>query len=445
MLTLSRDNDRLANIDVLTGLANRRRFIAELEGRVANAEVSYSRFAVGMIDLDGFKPVNDAFGHAIGDRVLIEVGRRLTDIVSEDVFVSRVGGDEFALIVDSPVSDDELLALAHDITVVISRPYEMQGIIAKISCSMGFARYPDSGRLAQSLFERADYALFHSKQNRRGRATIFSAQHQERLTELARIEQALRSADLEREMYLAFQPIFDTENQQTPAFEALARWNSPELGTVPPDKFIPVAERTAMIGGITEILLNKAIREALRWPETIRMSFNLSARDLSDKDLVPRIGFILASERFDPRRIDFEITETATLKDPQAARTNLESLATLGCGIALDDFGTGLSNLAHIHQLPLSKIKIDRSFIGAIKTNRVSRDLIRSIVDLSRNLDCSCIVEGVETAEQLMILKSLGCRLIQGFYCGRPMSGTEALARIIGEQTLDRQTMAARG
>lgn len=437
LLALSDENDRLANLDVLTGLSNRRRLFAELETRVATARASGLSFVVGMIDLDGFKPVNDAFGHAVGDRVLVEVAHRLEEAVNQDMFIARIGGDEFVLIADGYYADAELVRMADDICTSVRRPYELPGIVAKISCSIGFARFPETGQTAEQLFERADYALFHSKQNRRGRATIFSAHHQARLTEMARVEQALGSANLEAEMYLAFQPIFDTERQQTLAFEALARWNSPELGFVGPDKFIPVAERTSLISGLTETLLHKAVREALRWPDWVRLSFNLSARDLGDPDLAKRLSAILMAERFPADRIDFELTETASLRDPNVARDNLDALSTIGCGVALDDFGSGLSNLAYIHQLPLTKIKIDRSFIAALPTNRVSRDLIRTIVDLSRNLGCSCIVEGVETAEQLMILKTLGCRLIQGYYCGKPMSGTEALARIVGEQNLE--------
>lgn len=436
---LSEENECLANLDMLTGLANRRRFLTELELTLTEASAARTGFAVGMMDLEGFKPVNDAFGYSVGDRVLIEVGHRLQDVLGETAFVARVGGDEFAMIIKGSHSDGALAKIGDKLCAAISNPYEVPGRTARINCFIGLVSFPESGRRAATLFERADYALCHAKRSRQNRTVVFSEQHEARLLEMARIEQALRTADLENEMYLAFQPIFDIETRRTCTFEALARWTNGELGAIGPNKFIPVAERTELIGGITEILLRKAARAAARWPEHVGLSFNLSACDLADPGLADRVAAILASARLNPERVDFEITETAALRDPTVVRANLDAIAALGCGIALDDFGSGQSNLAYIHQLPLTKIKIDASFVATLRANPVGHDVIRTIVELSRSLGCSCIIEGVETAEQMVVLKMLGCRLIQGYYYGKPMSATEALARIVGEQALERR------
>ncbi|WP_237154001.1 putative bifunctional diguanylate cyclase/phosphodiesterase [Oryzibacter oryziterrae] len=441
---LSDENFRLANLDALTGLPNRRRFLYELEQRVAQAQAVGGAFVVGVIDLDGFKPVNDAFGHAVGDKVLIEAGLRLQAAASERIFLARLGGDEFGVIISGAASDDELHAIGDQLSTALRKPINLSGIVARVSGSCGFARFPENGRASAALFERADYALYFAKHYNRGQSTIFSGSHEAKLSEQARIEQALQAANLEAEMHLMYQPVVDTDTQKTIAFEALARWVSPALGSIGPATFIAIAERSGMISRLTEILFRKALAEAHRWPDDVGLSFNLSVHDLSLKNMGQRLAAIIDTAKINPARISFEITETSVMKDAAVAQANLDALIALGCSIALDDFGTGQSNLAYVHQLPLSKIKIDRSFIGGIEANKVSRDLIRTIIDLSRNLGCMCVTEGVETAAQVIILRTLGCRYIQGYFYGKPMTGNEALARIAGERVVGIKSATAR-
>lgn len=296
--------------------------------------------------------------------------------------------------------------------------------MAEVAGSAGLVAYPEGAATAQQLFERADYALYTAKHQRSGRAIIFSHDHETRIRETSRIEQALRHANLGSEMWLAYQPIRDIENARTIGYEALARWRSATLGVVDPDVFIPIAERAHQIGRLTEILLTKALNTAASWPESLYISFNLSALDLVSRDTMEAVRHIVAASGVAPGRIEFEITETAVMRDFDQASEALARLRQLGTRITLDDFGTGFSSLSHVHRLKPDKIKIDRSFVRDINVNEASRNIIRTIIDMCRNLGLECVVEGVETQAQLSILRSLGCQLIQGYLFGQPMTGS---------------------
>jgi diguanylate cyclase (GGDEF)-like protein len=431
---LSDENFRLANLDSLTNLPNRRRFVAELHARLHQTARNGS-FAVGMIDLDGFKQVNDVFGHAVGDRVLVEVCRRLRQTSSPAVSLGRLGGDEFGLIVDHKF-DAEIPELGRQLCEALRAPYVMPGMTATIAGSIGFAIYPAAGRSVAQLFERADYALHHAKHHRRGCAVVFSAEHETQMRESNGVEQALRHADLERELSLAFHPIVDVEARRTVAFEALARWNSPTLGRVAPSVFIKVAERSDLMNQLTEVLLRKALATAEAWPPEMRVSFNLSMRDITSPESILRTTAVVGSSAIHPGRIDLEVTETAVLAEFEQARTALLALKALGVNLSLDDFGTGYSSLSYVHRLPFDKIKIDRSFVTEIATDTVCRSIVRTVVDLCRNLGHHCVVEGVETAEQLQILQELGCTTMQGHYFGRPMTAADVLIHLAKERHL---------
>ncbi|RYE97533.1 MAG: EAL domain-containing protein, partial [Oxalobacteraceae bacterium] len=270
--------------------------------------------------------------------------------------------------------------------------------------------------------------LYHAKDHRRGTAVLFSTEHEARLRRQAAIEQALRHARLEDEFTLAFQPMIDGFTHRTIAFEALARWVSPTLGCVSPDQFIPVAERTGLINQLTEVLLVKALRAAGTWPETVSLSFNLSMADLCSPVAVERLCALIVRSGIDPGRIQLEATETAIIQDFDLAQAALLRLKRLGVSISLDDFGTGYSSLSYVHRLPVDKLKIDRSFTQAILEHETSRNIVRSIIDLSRNLKLGCVVEGVETAEQVVLLSTLGCTAMQGYFFHKPMPEAEVLA-----------------
>jgi diguanylate cyclase (GGDEF)-like protein len=416
---LSEENRRLANVDSLTGLANRRRFFSELEIVLGAARASGARFHVGIVDLDGFKPVNDSYGHKVGDAVLREVGARLEALAGEEAFFARLGGDEFAAIVPR-LSGPALEAFGERICRTLREPYRVESLEIEISSTIGFAVHPDAGQTVEALYERADYALYHAKQTARGGMMLFTPALREELQNTKTVEAALARADLEAEMYLEYQPMFDVATGRPTAFEALARWRSPSLGLVPPDMFVSVAERSAMIHRITRTLLAKALEAARAWPDDVQLSFNLSVRDLTSREAILAIVSMVERSGFAPRRLVLEITETALIRDYDAARESLDLLKALGVKISLDDFGTGYSSLSYVHRLPLDKIKIDRSFVQALSSHLPTRDIIRTILALCQNLGLTCIVEGMETPAEVEILRALGCTTMQGYFFARP-------------------------
>ncbi|MBP0590541.1 EAL domain-containing protein [Paraburkholderia sp. LEh10] len=418
---LSDENSRLANLDILTGLPNRRRFLADLEALFATAKPGHARFAVGVIDLDGFKQINDLYGHGAGDRVLEEVGRRLRNVAGPRIAFARLGGDEFGLLVTDVREPQDLRDIGASICEALRAPYAWPGATARLSGSLGFAIYPDAGVTPAQLFERADYALYFAKEHRRGGTTIFSAEHEKQIRELGQVEQALRHADLEREMTLHFQPIVDVTCQRVVSYEALARWSSPTLGDVPPSLFIKVAERSDLIHTVSAALFRKVLAAMRACDPAVPVAFNLSARDIGSAEAVEHIAGLVRESGIAPGRLTFEVTETAVIQDFEQASASLDAFKRLGVNISLDDFGTGYSSLTCIHRLPLDKVKIDRGFLERIDTDAAARDIVRSIVDLCRSLKLTCVVEGVQTASQANVLLGLGCTVMQGFHFGKPV------------------------
>jgi diguanylate cyclase (GGDEF)-like protein len=411
----------------LTDLPNRRAFFADLENTVELARRGDARLALGIIDLDGFKPVNDLYGHPFGDKLLIEVGQRLSDLCrAQGVYVARLGGDEFALIISNVESDEAILAFGQSLCDALRTPFQLPEASVQIAGSIGFAVYPQLAQTPVELFERADYALYDGKRgDRRGRATLFSAEHVAAISRDARIEQALKMADLEQELTVFFQPIVDTVNARTVGFEALARWSSPTLGKVPPGQFIPVAERAGIVGKLTRPLLTKALAAAVTWPADLRLSFNLSAYDLSSAENVLAIIGIIEGSGFSASRLDLEITETAFGHDFEQVRKAANMLKYLGCGISLDDFGTGYSSLSRLHALPLTKIKIDRSFVVDLQRNTAGAKIVKSLLALSRDMGLDCIVEGIETEEEMAAVRKLGGMIVQGYFYSPPVAASE--------------------
>ncbi|TNC13616.1 EAL domain-containing protein [Methylobacterium terricola] len=429
---LSRENLRLANLDTLTELPNRRSFFASLDQALVEAERAGEPVVVGLVDLDGFKPVNDAHGHGAGDAVLQEAARRLREVVGEAGAVARLGGDEFGLVLRG--AGGAAGAMGEAIRTALGAPFRLpHGGSAQIGASIGFATYPEAGSRAAVLVERADYALYYAKANSRGTAVLFTEEHERRLRTQSVIEQALRHADLSREMSLVFQPIVDVRRGRTVAFEALARWTSPDLGPVSPSVFVPIAERSGLITRITAVLLGRALAAAKAWPETVALSFNLSMADIASPQAAEGLVAAIRASGLRPGRVILEVTETALIQDVAQAQTVLETLKASGIAIALDDFGTGYSSLGYVHRLPLDKLKIDRSFTSEIIASPASRDIVTSIVGLARNLKLDCVVEGIETAEQARLLDNLGCVLMQGYHFSRPMGFAETLRYLDAE------------
>jgi diguanylate cyclase (GGDEF)-like protein len=428
--SLSDENFRLANLDSLSGLPNRRWFFAHLRQHFEGALARSAPFAIGVIDLDGFKPVNDIYGHATGDLLLQEVGRRLEDLCRasgplKDVRIARLGGDEFAVLVPDDPGEAGLQALGESITHALGVPFVLGTVTTRIGGSAGFARYPESGDTPDILFERADYALYFAKRQKRGGTVMFNAAHEAQIRKDSIIDKALLAANLKAEMSLRFQPIIDMTNGQVRAFEALARWESPTLGTVAPSVFITAAERNGLIGDVTRHLLGLALIELGKWPQDVHLSFNLSARDLASSEMLIHLIAMINQSGLSPARLDFEITETAMVQDFAQASAGFTALKALGVGISLDDFGTGYSSLTHLHRLAFDTLKIDQSFIGDITDNPASLKIVKSLTALCADMGLKSVVEGVETEAQFTTLRGLGCHLAQGYYFARPMLAEE--------------------
>lgn len=429
---LSIENSRLAHTDPLTGLPNRRHFFAMVEDQIEKVKGSGQQFHVGVLDLDRFKPINDTYGHNFGDQLLMEVGKRLGSLVSDDLQICRVGGDEFGILLTLPVTGVE--KQGQQICDLLSAPYEIGETRVSIGCSCGLAVYPDAGRSAHELFDRSDYALYNSKSQRRGQATLYSADHETQIKSGRAIESALHAADIDQELDVYFQPIVRLDTLQVIGFEALARWQSPTLGPVAPDQFIPMAERTGLIHRITVKLFTKAILQLKQLPDDLGLSFNLSANDLTSFETVVALLNVIRDMRVQPARITFELTETSVLRSFEAAENAMRMLRAAGVKLALDDFGTGYSSLSYLHRLPIDKVKIDRSFVAGMD-GATGRGVIASILALCLSMDLECVVEGIEDEQQLALLRKFSCEQGQGYLFARPMPRHE-LRQWVAENSL---------
>ena len=418
---LSDDNFRLASIDSLTDLPNRRSFFASLRAMSEQTLGTGGGFNVGLIDLDGFKQVNDIYGHASGDLVLQEVGVRLLALAEPGIFFARLGGDEFGVLAQHKLANETLVELGERVCEALSQPYRVAGNVAELTGTIGWAAFPEAGTTVQQVFERADAALYVGKESRRGTPVIFSKEHETRIRRSSLVAQELRHADLESELFLEFQPIHDVLTQRTIGMEALGRWHNARLGAVRPEEFIRIAERTDLILRVTEVLLRKALEEVARWPSDLYLSFNLSAIDISTSPRARRLVDIVLDSGVPAHHVNFEITETAVTRDFEQAHCSLTMIKQAGCRVSLDDFGTGYSSLSYVHRLPFDTIKIDRSFMTDVDSNSASTKIVKSVLDLCRNLGLECIVEGLETSSQADVVKALGARAVQGYLFGRPM------------------------
>jgi diguanylate cyclase (GGDEF)-like protein len=431
MQILSDENQRLAYLDAVTGLPNRRSFLARLDETIMASRLEPMRFAVALIDLDGFKSVNDVHGHAAGDELLIEVGQRLKGLATSHVFLARLGGDEFGLILTSVASDDEITIFGEAVLARLRAPCRVNDAIVVVAGSMGVAIHPQAGHTAADLFKRADYALYYIKQTQKGRIVIFSESHEIVVRRNARIEQALRRADFEEELDLVYQPIIDTVTNRVLAFEALARWHNPDIGPVSPQIFLPIAERRQLMGRVTETLLVKALQAARPWPRYVTLCFNLSACDVMSPAIMHAVKRIVLRSGIDPSRIEFEIAETAAMEDFAQIAESIGLLRDLGARIALDNFGSGFSSLGRLLLLKVDKIKLDKTFVSALGRGRTGASIIQSVVGLCGELGIDCVIDGVETEFQRAVLQGLGCRWMQGYLFSKPISSSSLAALLM--------------
>jgi diguanylate cyclase (GGDEF)-like protein len=422
----------LANVDVLSGLPNRGR-VRQLLGEALRAATTGNvPCAIMFLDLDGFKPVNDTFGHPKGDAVLRAVAKRLMDEVGVDGHVGRMGGDEFAIVIIDGQSRKRVEQLADRIIVAVKEPYQIDGTEIRIGVSIGCAFGPIDGATVDDLILKADLALYQAKDSGRGCARYFSSELQSEQEDRVRLEGDLRQAIASNQFHLAFQPLISAKTQALIGFEALIRWNHPQRGFVPPNVFIPVAEETGLMGVIGEWVIDEACKAAASWPEPITVALNISPKQIILPALPNTVSEALARYKLSGNRIELEVTEGVFLGDNGSTLDVLRRLRTLGVGIALDDFGTGYSSIGYLNKAVFHKLKIDGSFVREAGSRPENVAIIQSIVQLAKSFRMTVTAEGVETAEDFERMRELGCDIIQGYLFGKPLSYDRANQMVIG-------------
>jgi diguanylate cyclase (GGDEF)-like protein len=384
------------------------------------------------LDLDGFKPVNDTFGHPKGDAVLKNVSQRLVKEVGELGHVGRMGGDEFAIVIRDAQSRKKVEDLARRIIQAVAEPYHIDKAEIRIGVSIGCAFGPIDGQSVDDLIQKADLALYEAKNQGRGTCCYFSADMQSEAEDRLRLEQDLRHALMLKQFRLDYQPLIRASDQQLMGFEALIRWHHPTRGIVSPLDFIPLAEETGLIMHLGEWVIEEACRAAGTWPENISVAINVSARQLVLPALPNSVSEALARHRVQANRLELEVTESVFLGDSQGSLDVLKRLRSLGVGIALDDFGTGYSSLGYLNKAVFHKLKIDGSFVRDAGHSRETVAIIQSIVSLAKSFRMTVTAEGVETAEDFTRMRDLGCHQIQGYLFGKPMSYERATELVNG-------------
>lgn len=412
-------SDHSAHHDGLTGLPNRTYFRKALEAALARRG---DRVAVLCLDLDGFKNVNDKYGHEAGDQLLIEAGRRIRKCLRGTDIVARLGGDEFAVIETAVERPSDASALAKRILNALSGPFEINGRRITSGTSIGIALSPDDGLSIDELLKKSDLALYRSKNEGRGTYRFFEQEMDARMQERRALELDLREALDNDEFELQYQPLVNLESSAISAFEALIRWNQPVRGLVSPADFIPLAEETGIIVAIGEWVLHQACTEAASWPLPYGIAVNLSPIQFKSGDIVETVKNALAVSGLEAKRLELEITESVFLLNSEATLSILHRLRDLGVRIAMDDFGTGYSSLSYLQNFPFDKIKIDRSFVSNLSKGKESIAILHAITSLARTLNMTTTAEGVETKAQLDIVRGEGCTEMQGYLFSPPVS-----------------------
>ena len=423
----SRDSADLAFTDPLTGLGNHRRFFDKIDRLIAERAEDPAPFTVGILDLDGFKPINDLFGHRAGDEILMQVAMRLRASMDSNSIVCRIGADEFAFLYPLVFSEEAATERARMLIEILSAPYDVGERTARLSASVGCSLFYSGDETTEILVHKAETALYHAKRSGRGQVMVYTREMEEAAKRVTRIEQALRRAVSAGEVEPHFQPIVDLATRRVIGFETLARWTDRDLGPVSPSVFIPIAEERGIIGPLSQLVLRKATEAARSWPKDLFLSFNLSPSQLVDQNTGLHILSILDRTGFDPRRLEIEITETGLMNDPASAEKIVEDLRRVGIRVSLDDFGTGQSSLGRLREFNFDKLKIDRAFVSSILEDRPSEHIIRAILAMCEGLGMDVVAEGIEEEAQADRLVQFGCTGGQGYLFGKPADADTTL------------------
>lgn len=418
-----------ASHDSLTGLPNRAHFMRRLDAALERAAQNPKyKVSVLFIDLDRFKYVNDSLGHQVGDELLIAIAQRLSASMRPPDMVARLGGDEFVVLVEGRYYSERITRIAERIQRKINTPFKLSGHEVFSSASIGILNATEQHKAADDIIRDADTAMYHAKRGGKARHEVFDDSMRDAARETLRLETDLRRAVANEELEVWFQPIYALRDDKLAGFEALARWDHPSLGVISPQKFIPLAEEIGLIESLGEHIVRLACSQMAslrnKIPETrdMRMSINLSCRQFADENLVARLQGVLDETGFPADRLNIEITETAFLEHHAKALEMLEQLKSIGVQTDIDDFGTGYSNLAYLVTLPISTLKVDRSFVGRMAEDTGNREVVKTIISLAANLGLKVVAEGIETKEQHDTLVGMGCQYGQGYFFSKPLN-----------------------
>ncbi len=424
VLKAREEADALARHDPLTGLANRRILREQLRKRLSAAASGGSHSALFLIDIDRFRAVNDLHGHSMGDLVLVEVANRIKATLPADAVTARLGGEEFLAVLPRPASIETLGRLANQVIMRLSAPYQLNGLDARLGATVGIAVSPDNGAEEFELMRSAEAALYRAKANP-GTYRFFEHAMDRELKQALRLQRDLHAAIASGGIVPFYQPLIRLVDGSVAGFEVLARWNHPVRGNISPEAFIPVAEEAGLIGQLTTLILRQACLEANKWPSHLKIAVNLSPIQLKEPSLPDQIFRTLRAAGFPSTRLEIEITESGLVNDMATAKSILTAFRTAGIDVALDDFGTGYSSLQNLRNFPVTKLKIDKSFVRSMTSDPQSKSLIVGVLAMSRNLGIVTTAEGIEQAAEGEFLASVGCDFGQGYLYAKPMRGDE--------------------
>lgn len=417
-----------AHHDALTGLPNRVLFDDRLQQSIEKAKRNREKFAVFFIDLDRFKQINDSLGHKVGDKVLQEVSARINSVIRSEDTLSRLGGDEFTVLMNELKNPQDASVLAQKILDILSEPIRCENQDLYVSSSVGISLFPQDDTDAQNLLKYADAAMYKAKDEGRNNFQFYSAEMTELAFEHVAMETSLRQALVNEEFIVYYQPQINGETGELTGMEALVRWKHPTLGLVHPITFIPLAEETGLIVALDQWVMRTAMKQIVHWYaqgyNPGKVALNLSVKQLNQKDFIETLKKLLKETACKPEWIELEVTESQIMTNPDEAIKILKKINEMGIQLAIDDFGTGYSSLSYLKRLPIDKLKIDQSFISELPSDDEDVSITKAVIALSKSLNLRVIAEGVEVKEQRDFLVENGCNSIQGFFYGKPMSAS---------------------
>lgn len=432
---------RLAYYDSLTNLPNRALFSDRVNYTINRTGKTNEKIAILYLDLDRFKVINDSFGHNVGDKLLQGVSLRLKEALGEVYTLSRLGGDEFIIMIENIKKEKEVAEIANKILESLSKPFNLMGIEVYTSISIGISLYPSDGSNLDTLLKNADTAMYRAKDLGRNNYQFYAREMNSKAIEKLKVENELRKALEKNELFLQYQPQVDLNSGKILGVEALIRWKHPEFGLVHPVEFIPLAEETGLIIPIGEWVLRSACEQYMCWKNQfgdfpkISLAVNLSARQFRQKNLTETIEKVIKETKFDAGCLELELTESVIMENVSESIKTLRKLKNMGIKIAIDDFGTGYSSLNYLRRFPLDKLKIDRSFVMDILKGRQDGAIVETIISMAHTLSLRVIAEGAETREQIIFLQEKGCDEVQGYYFSKPLS-TRGIQKLINSNKI---------